>query len=261
MARLLPVQGLLGLSKLSLGWMKLGIVHERIQPGRPQQNGRHERMHRTLKEDALNPPAVTLRAQQSRFDRFRYVSNRASSRGLEQPNACEPLSSKLHSPPTLVTGVMYPRGRNMTTAEQVATERRLTEIGNMFRACWNTYIIFYTVFLTFSITAIGLVGGWIVANAESLNWRKIVLIHTVAGLFIFQSVLAAITSGSLAIYSQKAGVAYDTLETVLLDSEPSGVLTLTKPVPVKLATYAGVANTLAMIVKACVWFYIGFRLI
>jgi transposase InsO family protein len=42
--------GLLGLSKLSLGWMKLGIVHERIQAGRPQQNGRHERMHRTLKE-------------------------------------------------------------------------------------------------------------------------------------------------------------------------------------------------------------------
>jgi transposase InsO family protein len=43
--------GLLGLSKLSLSWTKMGIVHERIQPGRPQQNGRHERMHRTLKED------------------------------------------------------------------------------------------------------------------------------------------------------------------------------------------------------------------
>ena len=51
--------GLLGLSKLSLGWMKLGIVHERIQPGRPQQNGRHERMHRTLKEDTAKPPART----------------------------------------------------------------------------------------------------------------------------------------------------------------------------------------------------------
>ena len=44
--------GLLGLSKLSLGWMKLGIIHERIQPGHPQQNGRHERMHRTLKDSA-----------------------------------------------------------------------------------------------------------------------------------------------------------------------------------------------------------------
>jgi transposase InsO family protein len=66
--------GLLGLSKLSLGWMKLGIVHERIQPRRPQQNGRHERMHRTLKEDTAKPPAGTLTAQQKKFDRFRLTS-------------------------------------------------------------------------------------------------------------------------------------------------------------------------------------------
>jgi hypothetical protein len=55
--------------------MKLGIVHERIQAGRPQQNGRHERMHRTLKEDTMKPPAASLRAQQSRFDRFCHVFN------------------------------------------------------------------------------------------------------------------------------------------------------------------------------------------
>ncbi len=67
--------GLMGLSKLALGWMKLGIIHERIQAGRPQQNGRHERMHRTLKEDTTKPPASSLRAQQSRFDNFRYVFN------------------------------------------------------------------------------------------------------------------------------------------------------------------------------------------
>ncbi|GAC1386140.1 MAG: hypothetical protein NVSMB42_06390 [Herpetosiphon sp.] len=67
--------GLMGLSKLALGWMKLVIVHERIQAGRPQQNGRHERMHRTLKEDTTKPPASSLRAQQSRFDNFRYIFN------------------------------------------------------------------------------------------------------------------------------------------------------------------------------------------
>jgi hypothetical protein len=63
--------GLLGLSKLSLGRMKLGIMYERIQPGRPQQNGRHERMHRTLKEDTTKPPALALRLQQKKFDGFR----------------------------------------------------------------------------------------------------------------------------------------------------------------------------------------------
>jgi hypothetical protein len=67
--------GLLGLSKLSLSWTKMGIVHERIQPCRPQQNGRHERMHRTLKEDTTKPPALTLRLQEKKFDRFRQIFN------------------------------------------------------------------------------------------------------------------------------------------------------------------------------------------
>jgi transposase InsO family protein len=71
--------GLLGLSKLSLGWMKMGIIHERIQPGRPQQNGRHERMHRTLKEETTRPAALTLRLQQKKFDRFRDTSSITSA--------------------------------------------------------------------------------------------------------------------------------------------------------------------------------------
>ena len=53
----------------------MGIIHERIQPGRPQQNGRHERMHRTLKEETTRPAASTLRLQQKKFDRFRQVFN------------------------------------------------------------------------------------------------------------------------------------------------------------------------------------------
>jgi hypothetical protein len=50
---------------------KLGIRHERIEPGKPQQNGRHERMHRTLKLETASPPRVSWRAQQRAFDRFR----------------------------------------------------------------------------------------------------------------------------------------------------------------------------------------------
>jgi transposase InsO family protein len=69
--------GLLGLSKLSLGWMKLGLMHERIQAGIPQENGRHERMHRTLKEDTTKPPAASLRAQQSLFDRYVFNNERS----------------------------------------------------------------------------------------------------------------------------------------------------------------------------------------
>ena len=64
-----------GLSPLSIWWVKLGIRHERIQPGHPEQNGRHERMHRTLKQETLRPPAGTFRKQQSRFDAFRREYN------------------------------------------------------------------------------------------------------------------------------------------------------------------------------------------
>jgi transposase InsO family protein len=59
-----------GLSQLNLWWTKLGIVHQRIEPGRPQQNGRHERMHKTLKAEVTKPAQKDLQAQQDRFDAF-----------------------------------------------------------------------------------------------------------------------------------------------------------------------------------------------
>jgi putative transposase len=64
-----------GLSRLGVRLIKAGVTPERIAPGRPQQNGRHERMHRTLKDETASPPAATLRAQQQRFDVFRTTFN------------------------------------------------------------------------------------------------------------------------------------------------------------------------------------------
>jgi len=64
-----------GLSRLAVWWMKLGIVPERIAPGHPEQNGRHERMHRTLKQETAAPPAANRRAQQQAFDHFRREYN------------------------------------------------------------------------------------------------------------------------------------------------------------------------------------------
>jgi len=59
-----------GLSRLSVWWIKLGIEHQRITPGHPQENGRHERMHRTLKAETTRPPDWDLRGQQKRFAGF-----------------------------------------------------------------------------------------------------------------------------------------------------------------------------------------------
>ena len=64
-----------GLSKLSVWWIKLGITPERIEPGKPEQNGRHERMHRTLKDETTKPARATLAEQQRAFDYFRHEYN------------------------------------------------------------------------------------------------------------------------------------------------------------------------------------------
>jgi putative transposase len=59
-----------GLSTLNVWWMQLDIVHQRIRPASPQENGAHERMHRELKREATRPPASNLRTQQRKFDHF-----------------------------------------------------------------------------------------------------------------------------------------------------------------------------------------------
>jgi hypothetical protein len=129
--------GLLGLSKLSLGWMKMGIIHERIQPGRPQQNGRHERMHRTLKEETGKPAALTLRLQQKKFDRFRYVFN--NERPHEGLNNATPGSIYQPSSMTFPSKLMdhvYPRGfelRRVNNSGDISWHKGRVFISEVFR--------------------------------------------------------------------------------------------------------------------------------
>jgi transposase InsO family protein len=80
-----------GLSRLSVWWIKLGIRPERIAPGHPEQNGRHERMHRTLKQETASPPAPNRRAQQRALDQFRHDYNQVrphEALGMKTPASC-----------------------------------------------------------------------------------------------------------------------------------------------------------------------------
>lgn len=80
-----------GLSRLSVWWIRLGIRPERIEPGQPQQNGRHERMHRTLKRAVTHPPAANRQAQQALFDHFcTHYNEQRPHEGLGQlsPQSC-----------------------------------------------------------------------------------------------------------------------------------------------------------------------------
>ena len=69
-------QGIAGLSRLSVWWLRRGIRLERIEPASPQQNGRHERMHRTLKAETTRPAGANMLQQQERFDRFQDIYNK-----------------------------------------------------------------------------------------------------------------------------------------------------------------------------------------
>ena len=87
------------LSTLSVWWVRLGIRPELIEPASPQQNGRHERMHRTLKAEATRPPSANLQAQQVRFNRFRREYNH--DRPHEALHQETPASCYHRSPRTL----------------------------------------------------------------------------------------------------------------------------------------------------------------
>ncbi len=67
--------GIHGLCERNVWWMKLGIVHQRIRPSSPQENGQHERMHKDMKREATRPPAANLAKQQRQLDRFRQRYN------------------------------------------------------------------------------------------------------------------------------------------------------------------------------------------
>ena len=82
--------GFFNLSKLSVWWLRLGIQIERIKPGNPQQNGRHERMHLTLKKEATKPAGMNLLQQQEKFDRFiEEYNQQRPHQALEMKYPCE----------------------------------------------------------------------------------------------------------------------------------------------------------------------------
>ena len=108
---------LFNLSKLAVWWLRLGIAIERIKPGHPQQNGRHERMHLTLKQETTRPPGQNALQQQARFDAFVEEFNterphealdmqRPADRYVASPRPCAglpELSYPLHDKQYLVT--------------------------------------------------------------------------------------------------------------------------------------------------------------
>ena len=106
-----------GLSSLAVWWIRLGIHPERIMPGRPDQNGRHERMHRTLKMATARPPRSSLRAQQKAFDRFqREYNEERPHEGLNMEVPASLYQSSQRTYPEKIPDPEYPADFYVTRA-------------------------------------------------------------------------------------------------------------------------------------------------
>jgi len=120
-----------GLSRLSLWWIRLGIMPERIAAGQPQQNGRHERMHRTLKQETTQPPAPSMKLQQQRFNLFRHRYNHERPHeALQQktPASCYQSSPRLW--PDKLPELEYPEYYDV---------RRVTHCGGVY---WHNGLVY-----------------------------------------------------------------------------------------------------------------------
>ena len=139
--------GLGGLSRLSIWWIKLGIRPERIRPGKPQQNGRHERMHRSLKQATARPPAGSLRAQQKAFDRFRQEYN------WERPHA----ALEMKTPGELydASGRVYP---SRLREPEYSGEWEVRRVASCGRIKWRSMKIFVGKALADEVIALEPVG-------------------------------------------------------------------------------------------------------
>ena len=103
--------GITGLSRLSVWWIRLGIRPERIQCGKPQQNGRHERMHKTLKEETATPAMADMNRQQMKFEQFRREYNEErphEALGMRTPSSVYKASSRRY--PEKILGPQYDEG-------------------------------------------------------------------------------------------------------------------------------------------------------
>jgi transposase InsO family protein len=121
--------GLGGLTTLSVWCIKLGIIPERIQPGHPEQNGRLERLHRTLKAETATPPRSSPRSQQKAFDSFRHSYNR--KRPHEALGLRPPALFYQPSPREYPTRVSSPQYHSHVTVRKVRTNGQIKWKGHL----------------------------------------------------------------------------------------------------------------------------------
>lgn len=125
---------LFNLSKLSVWWLRLGIAIERIKPGNPQQNGRHERMHLTLKKETTRPPNMNSLQQQARFDEFLSEFNTErphEALGMKRPADIYVPSSKPYSGLPELAYPLHDREALVTACGRICMHRKKINVSTV----------------------------------------------------------------------------------------------------------------------------------
>jgi putative transposase len=124
-----------GLSKLSVWWLRLGIGIERIKPGNPQQNGRHERMHLTLKKEATKPAGKNFLQQQGKFDQFMQVYNQERPHqaiGMKYPAELYRPSARPYTGLSELEYPLHDRTITVTQCGRICIGRRKINLSHAF---------------------------------------------------------------------------------------------------------------------------------
>jgi transposase InsO family protein len=129
--------GLHGLTQLNVWWLRLGIQHQRIRPASPQENGAHERMHRTLKAETTRPPALDLTRQQRAFNAFRreYNEERPHAALQGDPPAAR-YAASARAFPSVLPPLEYPghfQVKRVTHAGTIRFKHRLLFLANALK--------------------------------------------------------------------------------------------------------------------------------
>lgn len=123
------------MSKLSVWWLRLGIAIERIKPGNPQQNGRHERMHLTLKKETTKPPAFNFLQQQEKFDDFIEIFNKERPHqviGMKYPGELYTPSVRIYQRVQSINYPFHDKTITVTNCERICIKKKKINLSTAF---------------------------------------------------------------------------------------------------------------------------------
>jgi len=130
-------------------------------------------------------------------------------------------------------------------------KRRHVDLSRTLRTSWTLYVQFYTVFLTVSVVGL----GWVLTRDAPIAPRAK---HVIAIVFVIQTLLTAITSVAMGLYTSHVAHDQEEIEKCLVQSHDAALPACGPAVPASLARFAGWSNCAAMIAMAALWLYVGF---